>query len=120
MTVMEYDRRQANRLIPLLRSVAVEMHERGLELRRLEWLQGELSKTERAHRHDLNELQAEIASNKYELRRSHQELESLGCQVESDEPLSIRIPARRSTGREGFVWRMTQPQRLFDVADSAA
>lgn len=120
MIAKTYDRRQASSLIPLLRSLAIELQERAGELQRLEWLQEELSKSERAHHNELSELRAQIACHKLELRRTRSEIEALGCEIEHDGVLMIRIPSHRRSGREGFAWRLDQPNRLTDVADSAA
>ncbi|MBM3977938.1 MAG: DUF2203 family protein [Planctomycetes bacterium] len=120
MITKSYDRRQASSLIPLLRSLAIEVQERAAEIERLEWLQEELAKTERAHKQELAELRAQIACHKLELRRTRLEIEALGCEVEHKGVLMIRIPSHRRSGREAFAWRIDQPNRLTDVADSAA
>ena len=120
MSARTYDRRQAARLLPLLRSLAVELQERATSLRRLEWMRKAFATSERAHRAELDELCADIACNRYGLRRAQLEIEGLGCSLEDMEPVVIRIPAETGKRGDTFTWRPDQPYLLLRAADSAA
>ena len=103
-----YDIRGANRLLPLLSSIAQEIEERTEALERLEQ---ELENLERQNRrsHEERVLIAEAASQRRELRHAREELQRFGCSVLGTAPLTIRIPGRVGEAKKSFVWQTGDP-----------
>lgn len=98
-----YDARNADQLIPLLRSVQREIRERADEIRglrvRLTNLtrgQGDVEAT--------RALQAELANHKREIRLARKELERLGCAIDEERPERVLIPGVGGDLAAGFAW----------------
>jgi len=86
-----FARQDAERMMPLLRSIGREIRERTSVLARLE---AQLSlHTTRARRDaEVRALESQISLHRRELRRVNQELGHLGCDLDADHPLRILIP----------------------------
>ena len=97
-----YDARNAEALIPLLRSITNEIQEREEAIdRRTARLQvggPKLTASERS------QIEAELSVNKRELRLALRELERLGCMLDLDHPLRVLIPAGATGQSGGFAW----------------
>lgn len=101
-----YDKRAAEHLLPLLRSIAVEIHERsdvieGLEERLLA-LRG-TCKDGRVSNEYLD-VQSELSNQRREARLSRLELSRLGCTLDEDRPLRVLIPGLDGSFDSGFAW----------------
>lgn len=115
-----YDRERARALLPLLTSISAEIEERQTAIGRLTERIEALSVAPHAHQDEILRLQAEVATHKRELRYVGNELESLGCEVDENGPLTIRIPGLSGSLEKGFAWRPGEPSLRFYSADSAA
>jgi hypothetical protein len=102
-TTKRFDREDAERLVPLLRSVGREIRERSEKIAELEALLGGTD-LERGRR-----LESELALNRRELRRVERELAQLGCNLDADHPLRILIPG----DGEQFAWETRADQTKF-------
>ena len=91
------------RLLPLLESIAREFQERGEALQALE------ARIRRLVDGESDQLVAEAAEHKRELRHARKELELLGCSVIGEEPLTFRIPGRVGRDRKSFLWQSGAP-----------
>ena len=109
MQRIRYDRKHANRLSSLLRSIGREMQERRGALNLLEHRMEMLAEEPCPDRDEVNNLVAEIATHRRELRQVEKELKILGCFVVGTEPLTIRIPGRIGDARHSFVWQQERP-----------
>ncbi|MBI5435239.1 MAG: DUF2203 family protein [Planctomycetes bacterium] len=88
-----YALKDAERLLPLLRAVRRELRDRTFEVARLEELREALLPSAVAHHADLSMLEAELSTQRRELRRAEKEVETLGCRVDQDRPLRIVVPS---------------------------
>ena len=109
MQRIRYDRKNANRLSSLLRSIAMEMQERTGALNLLEHRMEMLAADRRPDRDEVSNLVAELATHRRELRQVEKELRNLGCSVVGTEPLTIRIPGRIGNVHRSFVWQQERP-----------
>lgn len=103
-----YDRRHANRLLPLLGAIGREIEERSEALNALEERIAALE----AHPRTAEELQravAEAAEHRRGIRLAKRELERLGCSVLGTAPLTFRIPGRVGEALQSFVWQTGDP-----------
>jgi hypothetical protein len=94
-----FARKDAERLLPLLRSVGREIRERSLAIAELEnRLDARLpdARSPQARR----QIESELAIHRRELRRIERELAQLGCNLDADHPLRILIPGNG----EQFAW----------------
>ena len=96
-----YERHEAERLRPLLESIAREIAERNERVhvlnRSLRRLQGPADDVRAAN------VVAELAQHKFELRRAHEELATLGCELDPTEFGLVHVPGpdgRLATGYE--------------------
>ena len=112
MRRIRYDRKRAKKLLPLLRSIAREMQERTRALNLLERRMEMLAEDPYPDRNEVNNLVAEIATHRRELRQVEKELRELGCSVVGTEPLTIRIPGQIGNGRLSFVWQQGEARSL--------
>jgi predicted nucleic acid-binding protein len=98
-----YDARNAEALIPLLRSITNEIQEReeAIDRRtaRLHVAGAALTARERS------QLEAELSVQKRELRMALRELERLGCMLDLDHPLRVLIPGGATGTISRFAWR---------------
>jgi hypothetical protein len=105
MQGIQYDRRRANELLPLLGAIGREIQERTNELERLENRIELFSSLPSSDAEEIRRLVAEAATHRRELRRARLELERLGCSVVGTAPLTFRIPVREGRERTSFVWQ---------------
>lgn len=108
MTI-RFDLESAERLKPLLQGIAMEIHERSREVRKIRHRLAKLSgpeqelPTEPAERAETLELRARLATQLRERRNSLEELEELGCFLDETDG-SVRIPGPSGTLEDGFLW----------------
>ena len=98
-----YDSRNADRLIPLLRSVQREVREREDQVRGLRVRMSNLPRTAAA-KDELRDLQAELAVHKREIRLARKELGRLGCAIDEERPERVLIPGADGDLARGFAW----------------
>ncbi|MFT4710689.1 MAG: hypothetical protein ACJAZ8_000018 [Planctomycetota bacterium] len=97
----KYTRTQALSLIPLLKGITVEIADRQTKVLTIESMIQALRPTARVHKDDIQSHQAELASQRMELRRAGKELDRLGCSLALTDPLEVFIPGMD----ENFGWR---------------
>jgi hypothetical protein len=101
-----YDRRGAEHLLPLVRSIAREITERSDAIEALEErmlaLRGRVKNGTPSDEY-LN-LQSEISNQRREARLSRLELSRLGCSLDEDRPLRVLIPGVDGTFDSGYAW----------------
>ncbi len=97
-----YDRTHAQQLVPLLRSIGIELTERLHEIR---VLQGRLAAQERldAPAEAVADLNAALSNHYRELRLAQRELQRLGCTLDDNHPLRILIPGADGEVAHGFA-----------------
>ena len=88
-----FDRKAAERMMPLLRSIGLEMRERTREVDRLEQRLDALTESREIHGEEVASLESQLSNHRRELRRIETELGHLGCTLDADHPLRILIPA---------------------------
>lgn len=115
-----YDRNRAEELLPLLSAITREIEEREASIGRLDEMIRALSISPKVHGDEIANLQAESAIEKRELRYALEELEDLGCEVDSSLPLTIRIPGLSGDTQRGFAWRPGDESLRLHSADHAA
>jgi hypothetical protein len=92
----------AERLVPILRSIACEIGER---TRAIEQLESTLESAATLPRGtDIRGIQAALAHQRRELRFAKRELARLGCAVDDDHPLRILVPGADGTFAGGYSW----------------
>ena len=103
-----YTLADANRLLPLLRSIAAEIEERRAERRRLTRLREELESapTPEGVTHALTELDALLFENRTATDSSLKEFEELGLSILRTHPLTVHIPGRTRRGPIVFCWQI--------------
>jgi len=110
---------QAERLLPLLKSIAREVRDRKAAISFLEGRIESLKLSPNLHAEDLRLAEATLATERRALRHAEEELERLGCRLEEGDPERIVVggPGQSYT----FSWKLgdTQIHRLAP-ADSAA
>ena len=88
-----YALKEAEKIVPLLRSIGKEIHLRrhaAEELqKRLDLVRG-LTRTDTSVRQNI---EAELATHLREIRASERELDHLGCRLDDRHPLRILIPS---------------------------
>ena len=94
-----YTEDHARRLVPILRSILIEVSERaqaiaGLEAR----LASKLSRAER------DDAEALLSSHRRETRLAVQELARHGCALDEHEPARVFVPGADGDFDGGFVW----------------
>ena len=98
-----YNYQGADELIPLLRSIQREVRERREEILRLENTLRVFKR--RASEHPrLASTQAELMTQRRELRLSERELERLGCALDGERPFRVLIPGDDGAIEHGFAW----------------
>lgn len=93
MNTKSFARKDAERLMPLLRSIGREMRERMRAIEFLEERLSALSDSRKAHGDEIASIEAQLSTHRRESRRTEAELEKLGCNLDADHPLRILIPA---------------------------
>ena len=93
MSLRTYALKEAERMVPLLRSIGREIKSR---LKATEAIQKRiegLSRSPRKNELEIFNLEAELSVQRREIRCSEKELERLGCSLDADHPLRILIPS---------------------------
>lgn len=116
-----YDRRGAEHLLPLLRSIGREITERsdtieGLEERLLSLGQG--GRRARPSEEFLA-VQSELSNQRREMRMARHELARLGCILDEDRPLRVLIPGQDGRFESGHAWDGTNDRLLSNEAAAA-
>ena len=93
MTTTRLNRDDAERMMPLLRSIGREIRERTKAIVALEEHVAALSTHSSVHALDRAVAEAQLALERRELRRCERELKELGCNLDADHPLRIVIPS---------------------------
>jgi chromosome segregation ATPase len=93
MNTKSFARKDAERLMPLLRSIGREMRERTKAIDSLEQRLEALSDSRRVHGEEIASLESQLSNHRRELRRIESEVGQLGCNLDADHPLRILIPA---------------------------
>jgi hypothetical protein len=109
MNTKTYDRRRANKLMPLLEAIGRELQERSHALEEIERRLKQLAKSPAPDQKVTREWTARAAAHRLGLRLARKELDRLGCSVVGTEPLTIRIPGRVGEARRSFVWQTGDP-----------
>ncbi len=111
------DRRDAERIVPLLRSIGEEIRERSALIDTLENRLADYSAARDESRAEIAGLESELSLHRRELRRTERELNELGCGLDADHPLRILIPAKTGTyayerlEKSAFYRRAPNPSR---------
>ena len=100
-----YDLDQAQKLIPLLDSITVEVVERAQAIRDLSRELRRLRREDGPTEEILN-LQADLSIQRRSLRHCTEELEALGCYVDEGHPLAVIIPGPDGTHESGYRWEV--------------
>jgi len=95
-----FARSEAERLLPLVRSIGREIEERNRALAALERRMATLSIDQLEQREELARLEGQLSTQRRELRRAEKELATLGCSLDVDHPLRVLFPGRGET----FAW----------------
>jgi hypothetical protein len=103
MRLSQPTRESADRMAPLLRSIAKEVMERSFTIVKLEEESKALVGTHEAKQARAATLVAKLANQKLELRRSVEELSDLGWERDPEQPLLFR--AKGLTGESTYTWR---------------
>ena len=101
-----YDEPRARALVPLLRAITHEMQEREQEIDRLEQRLLALRRQESSRNDGPAALlvQAQLATQCAERRRSQKELDALGCVLDEDHALRVLIPGTDGKFVHGYAW----------------
>ena len=78
-------------LLPILRSIAREVHERIESIRSAEKRRESFLASRRVHAADLANVDAELAIHRRELRATEKELARLGCSLDVTDPRRILV-----------------------------
>ena len=114
-----YNYQGADELIPLLRSIQREVRERREGILRLENTLRVFKR--RASEHPrLASTQAELMTQRRELRLSERELERLGCALDGERPFRVLIPGDDGAIEHGFAWDLGDTRVHAVVAEPAA
>ena len=85
---------EAERFLPLLRSIGREIRERGRAIDSLEERLTVLSEDREQQHVAIAQVESELSTQRREMRRVERELTDLGWRRDADHPLRIRIPGR--------------------------
>ena len=101
-----YDKRGAEHLLPLLRSIASEILERSDAIESLEERLLALRSTWKDGKpgDEYLNAQSELSNQRREARLSRLELARLGCTLDEDRPLRVLIPGMDGTFDSGYAW----------------
>lgn len=114
-----FARHDAERLLPLVRSIGREIEERTRTAAELVERLTRLSAAAPDDRDDVTRLESELSTARRELRRAEKELENLGCSLDGDHPLRVLFPGSGETfAWEGPLDRTTFYRRLGERAAS--
>lgn len=104
-----FARLDAERLLPLLRSIGREIRERSDAIDTLEERLATFSDARDEHREQITRMESELSLHRREQRRVERELAELGCNLDADHPLRILIPGKGET----FAWEGPLDQTSF-------
>lgn len=98
---------EAKALLPLIKAIAAELHDRAAEKRRAEVTLDSLEKARSPEGLCLSraELQDSIEASEAGIARGRIELERLGVQLQKLRPVTIHIPGRSQKDRLVFCWQ---------------
>ncbi len=102
MTMHNYDRSQAERLVPLLQAIIREIQERNGHIDQLEQEHASMRGDDHAGPKGL--LLVRLVEHRRALREAEQELSVLGCALDEDRPLRVLIPGDRGGFEGGFAF----------------
>jgi hypothetical protein len=88
-----YALKEAEKIVPLLRSIGKEIHVRRRATEELQKRLDLVRGVARAENSVLRGLEAQIATHLREIRSSERELDHLGCRLDERHPLRILIPS---------------------------
>ena len=102
-----YNLADANRLLPLLRSIAAEIEERRAERRRLTRLRDELESaaTPEGFSRALVEVDTQQSEHRHAIDVALHEFEGLGLSILRTNPLTVHIPGDTQRGPIVFCWQ---------------
>ena len=98
-----YDEQHAQKLVPLLRSIVAEVHDRQERIDELEECLEELE-LQNLQSEEFYELRAALSHERREVLRSRKELSQLGCELDLRDPLRVYIPGTDGELDHGFTW----------------
>ncbi len=105
-----YDANSADSLIPLLRVMNRELHERTEAIQALsseiQLLPLLANTSDRELRIQEGYLIAAIASHRHEIRVIRREFRRLGCAIDKTDPGTVHIPGENGDYEGGFTWHM--------------
>jgi hypothetical protein len=96
-----YDPERASALLPLLRSITAEVHERTETISELEAGLARLGRGRRAAE-ARQQLESGLSVHRRELRAALRELGLLGCKLDADHPLRVLIPGADGDPEHGW------------------
>ncbi|MBK7875031.1 MAG: DUF2203 family protein [Planctomycetes bacterium] len=102
MNTHNYDRSQAERLVPLLKAIARELQERSGHIDQLERELETLRGDERSG--PKGKLLVRLVEHRRALNEAERELAALGCALDEDHPLRVLIPGDRGEFEGGFAF----------------
>ena len=114
-----YDRLHALRLVPLLRSIMSEVCERSTAIAQLETHLEKLSRP-RKKGPEFYDLRARLATHRRELRLTRKELSHLGCVLDGNHPMRVRIPGNSGELSHGYTWVADEETTCARVSESLA
>ncbi len=113
-----YDPERASALLPLLRSITLEIRERSEAIDAIERSLLRVGrKTDLAEHRRRSE--AQLSVHRRELRLAQRELERLGCTLDGDHPMRVLIPGTDGDLKHGYAWSPLD-ERLESLMAGAA
>lgn len=88
-----YALQEAEKIVPLIRSIGGEIKSRSKAIARIEATIETLSRRPSGRECEIYNLDADLALHRRELRNAEKELERLGCSLDADDPFRILIPS---------------------------
>ncbi|MFT7484876.1 MAG: hypothetical protein ACI9F9_000721 [Candidatus Paceibacteria bacterium] len=105
-----YDANTAESLIPLLRVMNRELHERNKDIKTLSRKLGKLAGKTDVSKRELRILEghlfAQIANHKREVRVTKRELLRLGCSIDETDTQLVLIPGEDGEFEGGYAWHV--------------
>ncbi len=114
-----YDRLHALRLVPLLRSIMREVCERSTAIAQLETHLEKLSGP-RKKSPEFYDLRGRLATHRRELRLARKELSHLGCVLDGNRPMRVRIPGNSGELSHGYTWVVEEETACANSPQSLA
>lgn len=102
MHTHNYDREQAERLVPLLRSITREIRERSELIDRMDRaIDRERGDTRSGN---ASRWTVRLVEHRRALREAERELQELGCALDEDHPFRVLIPGSNGAYERGFAY----------------